>query len=493
MAQKPFDPARVVHGPALVIMHPKPHGQHLPRCIRGRIFRYHWPVMTPVEPANFYDVMFQRGLVAQCTEQTIRQRFADPQGKPVRAYIGFDPTADSLHIGSLVPIMGLAWLQRCGHKPIVLVGGATGLIGDPSGKTEARRMLSREDVNRNAQAIAAQIARIVRFDQSGEDTATGAVLVNNADWFADMRWLDVLREVGSRMSVNRMLTMDSVKGRLQAEGEGISYLEFSYMLMQAYDFHHLYRNMGCTVQMGGQDQWGNIVMGIELIRRMHSSESHSEECFVARDGLQGFKMGMKHLAAGLTFPLVTKSDGGKFGKSEQGNVWLDANRTSPYQFYQFWRNAADADVGRFLRYFTFLPVEEIEQLESLQGAQVNQAKQRLAYELTRLVHGQAEAQSAADAAHKAFGEARDVTAEAIPHGSLAATELEAGLDIRDLMVRAGLAASNGEAKRLIQGGGVSLHDEKVTDIQRRVTEADVRDGYILLRAGKKRLFRFDVQ
>jgi tyrosyl-tRNA synthetase len=418
--------------------------------------------MNPTTTAheNLYDVLGQRGLLAQCTDEQIRARLA----KPVAAYIGFDPTADSLHVGSLVPIMGLAHLQRCGHKPIVLIGGATALVGDPSGKTEARKMLSREQIDANAQAIAAQIQRVVRFD----DSPTGAVMVNNADWLAGKTWIDMLREVGSHFSVNRMLSMDSVKGRLEAGG--ITYLEFSYMVMQAYDFLHLNETIGCTVQMGGQDQWGNIVMGIELARRMRGVE-----------------------LAGLTLPLVTKSDGGKFGKSEAGNVWLDANRTSPYEFYQFWRNVSDADVGKFLGYFTFLTVDEIRSLADLKDQAINEAKEILAYEVTKLIHGPHEAQTARDSAKAAFGATKDVTGDAIPRDTLAAADLAQGLTIVQLLTKAGLAASNSEARRLVQGGGVRLHDQLVTDIQHQVTASDVRDGYILLRAGKKRLFRYDVQ
>ncbi|HEX7010160.1 MAG TPA: tyrosine--tRNA ligase [Phycisphaeraceae bacterium] len=434
--------------------------------------------MTTAPTANLFDVLSQRGLIAQWTDEQIRQRLT----RPVTAYCGFDPTADSLHVGSLVPIMGLAWLQRCGHRPIVLIGGATGLVGDPSGKTEARKMLSRQEVDRNAQAIARQIARFIRLASASSNApadlpapaaadlppdAPDALLLNNADWLASKTWLDMLREVGAHFSVNRMLSMESVRGRLDAGG--ISYLEFSYMVMQAYDFVHLYQHHGCTLQLGGQDQWGNIVMGIELGRRMANAD-----------------------LAGITLPLVTKADGSKFGKSEAGNVWLDPQRTSPYQFYQFWRNTADADVGRFLAYFTFLPMDEVHRLAALEGQAINQAKEVLAYEVTKLVHGQAEADAARDSARKAFGAERDVTGEAIPHATLDRSELRDGAGLLTLMVRAGLAPSNSEARRLVQSGGVHLHDEQVKDPTRRLTEQDVRDGYILIRVGKKRLFRYDV-
>ncbi|NBC11390.1 MAG: tyrosine--tRNA ligase [Planctomycetes bacterium] len=416
--------------------------------------------------ANLYDILTTRGLVAQTTDPDgIRQRLT----QPLVAYCGFDPTADSLHVGSLVPIMGLAWLQRFGHKPIVLVGGGTGLIGDPSGKTVSRRMLTREQIDHNARAIGDQIGRVVRFD----DSPTGAVLVNNADWLCDLSWVDVLRDYGPHFSVNRMLTMDSVKNRIAAaqegEGAGLSFLEFNYMVMQAIDFVHLHRAHGCTLQLGGQDQWGNIVMGIELGRRIEEVD-----------------------LAGLTFPLVTKSDGGKFGKSEAGNIWLDARKTSAYAFYQFWRNTPDADVKRYLGYFTFLPQEEVDRLGALAGQEANQAKEMLAYEVTKLIHGQGEADAARDSAKRAFGAAADVTGDAIPHDLLPAAELEPGLGLLTLLVRANLASSNSEARRLVKGGGVRIGDAKITDIQRSVTRADVTDGYLLLRVGKKKLFRFDV-
>lgn len=409
---------------------------------------------------NFVDVLTERGLVAQTTDPAIRERFQ----QPLTAYIGFDPTADSLHVGSLVPIMALHWLQRAGHKPLVLVGGATGLVGDPSGKSAMRKMLTREEVQANARAIAGQIGRVVRFG----DGPTDARLVDNADWLADKTWIEVLREAGPHFSVNRMLTMDSVKGRMEAGG--ISFLEFNYMVMQAWDFWHLAATAGCTVQMGGQDQWGNIVMGIELGRR---------------------KAGME--LAGLTFPLVTKADGGKFGKSEAGNVWLSAERTKPYDFYQFWRNVADADVVRFLGFFTTLPMSEVRELTAAGGSALNAAKERLAWEVTRLIHGQEEADRARDSAKRAFSAAADVTGEAVPHGDLPAAELAAGLALTDLLVRAKLAPSKGEARRLIEGGGVSIGENRVDDVQRKVGPADAAGGLLLLRAGKKRMFRFDVR
>ena len=414
------------------------------------------PRPMPGPAPNLYDALEERGLVAQCTDAGIRERL----GRPVTLYCGFDPTADSLHVGSLVPIMALAHAQRCGHKPLVLVGGATGRVGDPSGKGSARKMMSAEEIDANAHGVAAQIGRIVRFD----DSACGAELVNNLDWIGGLSWLEVLREVGSKVSVNRMVTMESVRARMEAEGGGISYLEFSYMLLQAYDFAHLGHTRNCSVQLGGQDQWGNIVFGTELGRKLHGLD-----------------------LAGLTLPLVTRADGTKFGKSEAGNVWLDAGRTPPFAFFQFWRNVDDADAGRFLRYFTFLPVAEIAELERTTGTGINEAKIRLAYEVTRLVHGAAEAAAARDAAAKAFS--GGAVGDAVPHADL---DLTGPVGVLELLKRAGFAKSNSEARRLVQGGGVRLHDEKVADPMREVTAADTREGHVLLRAGKKRLFRFDV-
>ncbi|MFW5751270.1 MAG: tyrosine--tRNA ligase [Planctomycetota bacterium] len=408
---------------------------------------------------NIVDVLTQRGFVSQCTDEAMRERMAEPRS----VYIGFDPTADSLHVGSLVPIMGLAWLQRCGHRPVALVGGATGLVGDPSGKTEARRMLTRDDVAVYSAAIGAQIGKLVRFG----DGPTDARLVNNADWLADKHWIELLREVGTCFSVNRMLTMESVRGRM--DSGGITFLEFNYMVMQAYDFLHLYRTEGCTVQMGGQDQWGNIVMGIELGRRLEQTS-----------------------LAGLTFPLVTKADGGKFGKSEQGNVWLSAARTPVYDFYQFWRNVADADVLADAMTMSGLEIEEIDQLTEAGGKALNTAKERLAYEATALIHGEAAAQQAQGDARRAFGGAGDLGGQTIPHAPLDGAELAAGIGLLDLGRRAGLWASNGEGRRLVAGGGVRLHERKIDDPRYTVTLDDLHENCVILRAGKKRVFRFDV-
>ena len=410
--------------------------------------------------ANICEVLAERGLIHQCTDAAMPERMATPR----TVYIGFDPTADSLHVGSLLPLMVLAHVQRCGHKPLVPVGGATGLVGDPSGKTETRKLLTREDVAANVAGLKAQIGRFLRFGSGPAD----AEMLDNADWLAPLGWIELLREVGPHFSVNRMLTMDSVKNRMAA-GDGISFIEFNYMVMQAYDFAHLARTRACSIQAGGQDQWGNIVMGIELARR--------------RDGAD---------LAGLTFPLVTKADGTKFGKSESGAVWLDAKRTPVHDFFQFWRNADDRDVAKFLGWFTFLPMDEVRALTTGGGAALNAAKERLAWEVTAIVHGREAADRCQADARAAFGSG-DLGGDSIPHGDLPAGDLAIGVGILVLGRQAGMWASNGEGRRLVQGGGVRLNDETVDDPSRSVTSADVRDGRVILRVGKKKVFRFDVR
>ena len=438
---------------------------------------------------NFYNLLHRRGLIAQATAEpdTLRDRLDASTHGPTAGYIGFDPTADSLHVGSLLPIMLLAHLQRCGHTPVVLLGGATAMIGDPSGKTESRQMLSRSQIDSNAMSIAEQIGRIVRFGQD----ATGAMLVNNADWLGGREYIDFLREVGPHFSINRMLSMESVQGRL--ESGGLTFLEFNYMVMQAYDFVHLHQTRQCTLQLGGQDQWGNIVMGIELERRMRAGgEGESRRVGFSRHApSEESPPGL----LGITTPLMTKADGAKFGKTESGNIWLSRDRTPVFEFYQFWRNAADADVRRFLACFTFIPMDEVDELASAEGAAINEAKERLAHEVTRLVHGEDEADAARDAARRAFatgGGDADVTADSIPSDTLDAAELRDGIGLLTLLTRAGLAKSNGEARRLIGGGGVRVHDTTVDDPTLTLTPEHVVDGYVLLRVGKKRLFRYDL-
>ncbi len=419
---------------------------------------------------NLYDILHARGFISQASDEDARARLA----APTTAYIGFDPTADSLHVGSLVPIMGLYWLQQCGHRPLVVVGGATALVGDPSGKNAMRAMLTREEISANARGISRQIGRLVRFG----DDPTGAVLLDNADWLGGLNWIDLLRAVGPHFSVNRMLTLDSVKNRI--ESGGITFLEFNYMVMQAYDFLHLHEKFGCTLQMGGQDQWGNIIMGIELVRRVHAANA------------ENVKTPEKHAHGvhGLTFPLVTKADGGKFGKSEKGNIWLSAERTPVYDFFQFWRDVADTDVRKFLGFFTTLPMSEVDSLASASGAGINHAKEVLAYEVTKLIHG-------ADAADKVRADIRDknnnnVSGDSIPHAAIDAAELAGGVGLLSLMVRGKLAESNSAARRLVQQGAVKVNDESVTDPAYVVVAGNVQDGKVVLRSGKKGIFRYDV-
>ena len=417
----------------------------------------------PAEP-NLADVLRERGLFNQCTDPEIDRRLS----APTTLYCGFDPSADSLHVGHLLPIMGLAWAQRLGHTPIALVGGATGRVGDPSFKDASRPMLDEAALDRNVAAVGAQLAAFLDFDAD----ANAAKLVNNLDWIGPLSWLDVLRDIGSRVSVNRMVGMESVRQRMgrdaDAHGDGISYLEFSYMILQAYDFVHLHRSLGCTLQMAGQDQWGNIVMGIELARKLDSAA-----------------------LAGLTLPLITKSDGTKFGKTAGGAVWLSAERTPPWDFFQFFRNTADADVARYLAYFTFLPMDEVRALTAEGGVALNAAKTRLAFEVTRTVHGDAEAEKARDAAARVFAAGGvDAGADGVPHSALAAVEAAGeALTLTDLLRAAGFAASGGEAKRHVASGAVRLDGQKQTD-PRRPIEPGAEP--IVLTVGKKKIHRFDV-
>jgi tyrosyl-tRNA synthetase len=374
----------------------------------------------------------------------------------VPAYIGFDCTAPSMHIGNLTQIMRLRVLQRNGHKPIVVVGGGTTKIGDPSGKDESRQLLTDEAINHHKERFKEIFRRFLTFG----DGPTDAVMVDNADWLDQLAYIPFLREIGRHFSVNRMITMDSVKLRLDRE-QPLSFLEFNYMILQAYDFVELYRRLGCRLQMGGSDQWGNIVSGIDLGRRTDSVELF-----------------------GLTSPLITTSSGAKMGKTAAGAVWLSADMLSPYDYWQYWRNVEDADVGRFMKIFTDLPIEEIERLEKLQGAERNEAKKILANEATALCHGRAEADKAADTARQTF-EGGGVSAN-LPTVEVPAAELSAGMGILAAFTRAGLTSSNGDARRQIVGGGLRVNDDVVTDEKTVLGPAHVRDGTIKLSLGKKK-------
>ena len=394
-----------------------------------------------------------RGFVHQCTDTDALA--AALRAGTVTAYVGFDCTADSLHVGNLVGIMILRLLQRCGHRPVVLMGGGTTRIGDPSGKDESRQLLSDEQIAANMAGVGQCFAPFIRFGNGPSD----AITVNNADWLDALGYIPLLRDVGVHFSMNRMLTFDSIRLRLERE-QPLTFLEFNYMILQSYDFRELRRRFNVTLQMGGSDQWGNIVAGIELIRRT--------------DGAQAF---------GLTTPLITTASGAKMGKSVSGAVWLRGDRLSAYDYWQYWRNTEDADVGRFLRLFTDVPLDEIARLERLQDAEINEAKKILATEATALAHGRDAAENAAETARRAFevGEAADT----LPSVAVPRDELAAGIPAFRLFTLADLAKSNGEARRLIRGGGARVNDAPVTDEGQVITLADLRGDAIKLSAGRK--------
>ena len=413
---------------------------------------------------NVFDEFKWRGLVYDSTEG-MREAF---ETQKITGYIGFDPSASSLHAGNLLPIMGLLRLQKFGHTPIAVAGGGTGLIGDPSGKINERKMLTKEEVNFNLEGIKAQLARFLDFNAK----ANPAVMVNNADWLTTVSLTDFLRDVGKHFSVNTMIAKETVKRRLEAEG--ISYTEFSYLLLQSYDFLKLYEKYHCTLQMGGSDQWGNITSGVDLIRKIHGAKAHA-----------------------LVFPLLTTSGGSKFGKTESGAVWLDAGRTSPYRFYQFWLNAEDKEAVNYLKYFTLISQPEIEALavSLADSPEKREVQRKLAQEVTRLVHGDEALRKAEQASRILFGEAisnlslRDVLevfADA-PSVNLSKSQFEgAGLSVVDVVASAGLAQSKGEAKRLIQGGGVYLNNIRVSDVKNTVTLNEAVEGQaLILRKGQK--------
>jgi tyrosyl-tRNA synthetase len=426
---------------------------------------------------NILDTLKERGFIEQTTHDQELSDYFD-QGRAT-CYIGFDPTASSLHVGSLVPIMSLAHMQRQGHRPIGLVGGGTGMVGDPSGKTEMRKMLSLEQIEANAQGIKAQLSRFLDFEEDR------ALLLNNADWLTKLEFIPFLRDVGRHFSVNRMIKAESYKMRLDSE-EGLSFIEFNYMVLQAYDFLELYDSHECRLQMGGSDQWGNIVAGVELIRRMRQTT-----------------------AFGITFPLITTSSGEKMGKTHKGAVWLDPDRTSPYDYYQFWINTDDRDVSRFLALFTFLPMDEIRALDQVAGAELNSAKSILAFEATTLAHGPREALKAYEASASLFGRREVPSAllpgSKIPRGGAGTDEvemptsevtradLEAGIPAYQLFHDTALANSRGAARRLIDQGGAYLNGDRIETFDRLITVDDLGDEQnMVLRAGKKRYHRIIV-
>ena len=405
--------------------------------------------------SDFLNVLASRGFIHQVSEPEALD--ARACASAITAYIGFDCTAPSLHVGSLLQIMMMYWLQQTGHRPIALMGGGTTRVGDPSGKDESRKILTEDDINRNLAGIRAVFAKFLRFGDKPGD----AVMANNADWLNSLNYVDFLRDIGRHFSVNRMLSFDSVKLRLERQQE-LSFLEFNYMILQAYDFVELNRRHGCILQMGGSDQWGNIVNGIDLGRRALNVQLFA-----------------------LTSPLITTSSGAKMGKTAAGAVWLDPDMLSPYDYWQYWRNTEDGDVVRFLKLFTVLPLDEIGRLAALEGQEINEAKKVLATEATAMLHGRAAADAAADTARRTFEDG--TLAQTLPSVAIARAELDQGLGALSAFVRAGLVASNGEARRQIKGGGLKVNDETVTDEKMMLTSRDLTpEGVIKLSLGKKR-------
>lgn len=401
----------------------------------------------------FLKKLNERGLLAQATDLESLDKLASTE--TLIAYVGFDCTALSLHVGNLIPIMLLRHLQQTGHKPIILLGGGTTKIGDPTGKDESRKLLDQAQIDANKVSLKRAFEKFIQFGNGPTD----AIMLDNDEWLSSLSYMNFLRDYGKYFSVNRMLTQDSVKIRLERE-QNLSFLEFNYMIFQAYDFLELYKRHNCVLQMGGQDQWGNIIMGTDLVRRVTG----------------------KH-AFGVTAPLMTLADGKKMGKTEKGAVWLNAEQLSPYDYWQFWRNAGDADVINLLKIYTEVPITEIEDYAKLEGAALNEAKIRLAHEATKMAHGEAEALKAKDTAAKVFESGS--TGEGLPTVYVSKDRLNEGIQVIDLFVELGLVSSKGEARRLIKGGGAKLNNTPISDEQHKVTAADLKDGQIKLSSGKK--------
>ena len=394
--------------------------------------------------SKIFEELMERGYIEQITHEEIKDVL---DNSSIPFYIGFDPTADSLHVGHFVSMMVASHMQKAGHKPIILIGGGTATIGDPSGKTDMRRMMSREEINHNVECFKKQLSKFVSFD--GDN---GAIIVNNADWLLNLNFVEFMRDIGSLFSVNKMLSAECYKQRME---RGLTFFELGYMLMQSYDFLHLYNIYGCKLQMGGNDQWSNILGGVDLIRRIGHSDSF-----------------------GLTFKLLTTKEGKKMGKTEKGALWLDATKTSPYEFYQYWRNIDDADVKTVLSLLTFLPMDEVNRLSSLKDEQINEAKKIAAFEITKLIHGEEEALKAEESAKALFE----------GHGSLEnmpTSKVNTNISILDAIITTGMAPSKGQARTLVNQGGISLNDEKITDVNYTLSDNDFKDGYAILKKGKK--------
>ena len=407
---------------------------------------------------TLYEELVARGLIAQVTNEEEISRLIN-EGKAT-FYIGFDPTADSLHVGHFMALCLMKRLQMGGNKPIALIGGGTAMIGDPSGRTDMRQMMTKETIQHNCDCFKKQMSRFIDFSEGK------ALMVNNADWLLDLNYIEVLREVGAHFSVNRMLTAECYKQRME---KGLSFLEFNYMIMQSYDFYALFQKYGCNLQFGGDDQWSNMLGGTELIRRKLGKDAHA-----------------------MTITLLLNSEGKKMGKTQSGAVWLDPNKTSPFDFYQYWRNVADADVLKCLRMLTFLPLEQIEEMDHWEGSRLNEAKEILAFELTKLVHGEEEAQRAQEGARALFAGGGN-TAN-MPEVQLSDEDFENGeIGILRLLVKAGLASSNGEARRNVEQGGVSVDGEKITDVKAQIAKDSIGEDGIVLKRGKKKFMRIVVK
>ncbi|NLJ31793.1 MAG: tyrosine--tRNA ligase [Clostridiales bacterium] len=397
-----------------------------------------------------FEELKARGLIAQMTDEEKIRDLLD--NHKTTFYIGFDPTADSLHVGHFVQIMVMAHMQRAGHTPIALFGGGTGMIGDPSGKSDMRKMLTVEEINHNIACFQKQMSRLIDFSDGK------AIMANNADWLMNLNYIQFLREVGVHFSVNRMLAAECYKQRLE---RGLSFFELNYMIMQSYDFLELNHRYNCQLELGGDDQWSNIIGGVELLRRKEGKEAY-----------------------GMTFTLLTTSEGKKMGKTEKGAVWLNPDKTSPFEFYQYWRNIGDADVIKCLKILTFLPLPEIDELAKLEGSGLNRAKEVLAYEVTRLIHGEEEAKKARDGARALFGAGSDT--ENMPSSDIAGSDFTNGeIGILELLLKIGLIPSKGEGKRLIEQGGLSVDDGKVTSVSAKLTPSDFEKGYVMIKKGKK--------
>ena len=398
---------------------------------------------------NVFDILTERGYIKQTTHETEIKELLEKE--KISFYIGFDPTADSLHIGHFIAMMFMSHMQKAGHRPIALVGGATALIGDPSGRTDMRKMLTKEDIAHNVSCIKGQLEKLIDFKDDK------ALLVDNADWLSDLNYIDFIRDIGSQFSVNRMLGAECFKQRLE---QGLSFLEFNYMIMQGYDFYVLNKEYDCKMQLGGDDQWSNMIAGMDLVRRKTQDQVYAMTC-----------------------TLLTNSEGNKMGKTAKGALWLDPKKTSPYEFYQYWRNVEDSDVNKCLRLLTFIPMDEVNRLSALEGAEINSAKEILAFEVTKLIHGEDEANKAQEAARSLFegGEKSDN----IPSTELAKSKFEEGVGLLALLTELGLTASNGEARRLVEQNGLAIDDVKITDTKKQITLEDFNDNQMLIQKGKK--------